>query len=211
LNTFLYLGQAAQFDLSQVGSQVVRLDILAEAWNNDLGLSINGNSNSNTGSPTPVIGGGSVSYVCASRDNDGRSPYVMAIRRGIQVERLLGETYSSEFDCQQAFRSIRKIAGNSMLCVSRDNDGRNPYQIAALRGKSMARISRTTTNTKMECEQTLNSLRPSFDGIVTFCTSRDNDGRNPYTAVNLDLNSGRVEVGTESFNDIFACRRFLGQ
>ncbi|MFN8847072.1 MAG: hypothetical protein ACK5V3_03520 [Bdellovibrionales bacterium] len=91
-------------------------------------------------------------YTCVSRDNDNRSPYVFAIREGIQVVRLTGETFSSIAECQSTLATAREISGRYFFCASRDNDGRSPYQLAALNGSQITKIQRTTTSAKSECQ-----------------------------------------------------------
>ena len=66
-------------------------------------------------------GGGGVQpgtgeYTCVSRDNDNRSPYVFALREGIQVVRLTGETFSALSECQNTLATAREISGRYFFC-----------------------------------------------------------------------------------------------
>lgn len=148
-------------------------------------------------------------YTCASRDNDGRAPFVVAFRQGIQLDRIPGETYSSDSACRAALSSIRSLGRTGLLCVSRDADGRSPYQLASLVGAKISRLDRTQVSTQQECATLLNELRPRR-GQVTFCSSRDRDGRSPYVAVSLNVNDGSVQVGTEVFDKLTGCQQFIG-
>lgn len=148
-------------------------------------------------------------YTCVSRDNDGRSPYVMAVREGINVTRINGETYSSESECQENFRTIRSVGGSSLLCLSRDNDGRSPFVLGAISGTTLQRIQRTSVGSKQECLSLLNGLRVR-GGTATMCIARDNDGRSPFVAASLDVRNLSLQVGRESFSSIAECNRFLG-
>lgn len=147
-------------------------------------------------------------YTCTSRDNDGRSPFVFAIRQGIQVVRITGETFSTPDDCKRTLESIRRLSGRSLFCASRDSDGRSPFQMAVLSGSQITRIQRTVTTTRPDCENLVRSLQPRR-GSVLFCTSRDNDGRSPYVAVDLNLNTLQMQVGSEAFSTLQGCEQFL--
>jgi hypothetical protein len=153
---------------------------------------------------------GQASYACVSRDNDGRAPYALAIRNGLNVTRLAGGTFNTENDCVQALNTSRYIAGATLMCVSRDNDGRAPFSLASL-GNQITRLPRTLTNSVGDCNGLLSSLRPSPNGQVVYCTSRDNDGRAPFQAVALTPTTGAVQGGTEIFNTINECNAFIGQ
>jgi hypothetical protein len=154
-------------------------------------------------------GGSDARYSCVSRDNDGRAPYSLAIREGINVSRLQ-LTYDSIQSCEQAMNSIRYIGYKALICTSRDNDGREPTLLALLSGNQASRIPRTVMN-KADCLETLRTVRPDRNNVITMCVSRDADARNPYVALSLNMNSGAVQVGAESFNSIAECKTFLRQ
>lgn len=152
---------------------------------------------------------GGQSLTCVSRDNDGRGPYVLAIREGINVRRLSGTTVNSTNECQRMADTIRYVEGRALLCVSRDNDGRSPWSMAMLgRQGEIVKINYTTTNNFQECAGKIRTLRPSR-GEVTFCASRDNDGRSPYAAVSLNLNTMQTQLGGETFRTPAECEQFL--
>ncbi|MBX3041933.1 MAG: hypothetical protein KF789_14600 [Bdellovibrionaceae bacterium] len=147
------------------------------------------------------------SYTCVSRDNDGRAPYVFATRSGIQVTRISGETFQSQSDCQSTLSQVRTIRGVNLLCTSRDNDGREPYTLAALQDSRIVRIAGTSSS-KSECWNTLTSMRVQ-GSITTICVSRDNDGRNPYSAAELDLKNFSLRKSSESFSSKEQCLSFI--
>ncbi|MDG0815324.1 hypothetical protein [Bdellovibrio svalbardensis] len=161
--------------------------------------------------PPPPLPAPTSNYTCVSRDNDGRNPYVLGIREGINVTRIMAATFSTEAECQGNLNSIRYVGGKSLLCLSRDNDGRNPFLVASLSGGRISRIIRTVVSTKGECDDLLGNFRPDRNNNVSFCTSRDNDGRVPYVAAILNLNSESIQTGSESFSSLGACKSFLGQ
>lgn len=155
------------------------------------------------------VGSQQSEYTCVSKDNDNMAPYVLGYRDGINVTRVLGESFNSTQACQEFLGQSRRVARKTMMCVSRDGDGMQPYQLAAFEGAGYKRIAGTVTNTKANCLNTLVSLRPRGENAI-FCTSRDNDGQNPFVAVSLNLYDLTLQKGTEVFNNLDACQRFLG-
>lgn len=151
------------------------------------------------------------SYTCVSRDNDGRNPFAIAIREGINVSRLTGTTYKTEAECSQALASSRYLSGATLVCTSRDNDGAAPFALASLIGSEFKRVSRSVTRTSQDCSTLLASLRQTRDGQVIYCTSRDNDGAAPFQAVSLTPTTGAVQAGSEIFQTIAECKSFIGQ
>lgn len=148
-------------------------------------------------------------YTCTSRDNDGRAPYVMATRTGIQVTRIPGETFASDADCQYMLKTISYLRGNAFLCASRDQDGRSPWTIASLRGTQLQRLQGVSYNSKESCQIGLRGLLIQ-GSVATTCVSRDNDGRAPFVAAEIDLQNLSIRKGNESFNSMASCEQFLG-
>lgn len=149
-------------------------------------------------------------YSCVSRDNDNAAPYVMAIRQGINIERMRQAQFSQMNGCQEALRSIQYVRGAGVLCLSRDNDGASPYVLATLNGAQVSRIERTKTSSVAACNDILTMVRTARGGVMQLCVARDNDGAAPYVAANLEILSGKMEVGSEKFQDIRSCQNFLG-
>lgn len=147
-------------------------------------------------------------YTCVSRDNDGANPYVIGIKDRIQVTRIKNAQFSSQGECQSTLQSIRSVGYNSMLCLSRDNDGSNPYLLSVLNGSNVTRIVKTVVQSKAECDGLLQNLQPR-QNAATFCTSRDNDGAAPYVAASLDLSTLTLQLGTESFQTKSVCQQFI--
>jgi hypothetical protein len=158
------------------------------------------------GNPAPID---QPSYTCVSRYNDGRNPFVIGIRDGIQVTRLAGGVFSTEEDCRNALSSSRYVLNETLMCVSRYNDGRNPYQLAKL-GTEVTRLPRTLSADVNECGNLLSKLRPTTGGRVLYCNSRYDDNRAPYQVISLGLKDGDAQPGSEVFNTVGECDRFLG-
>lgn len=148
------------------------------------------------------------SYSCVPRDNDGRAPYVLATREGLNMIRLKGEEFSSVAACQDMLSAIRFVSFRALVCVSRDRDGRSPYQLAVL-GNDVTRLNRTMTGSVAECRTLMNGLRETAPDEVTYCTSRDNDNRSPYQAVSLNVATNQVQAGSEVFNSMAECQAFI--
>jgi hypothetical protein len=154
--------------------------------------------------------GNSSQLVCVSRDNDGRDPYVLATKDGVTVTRIRGTSSSSMNACQTMIDGIRTIENRKILCVSRDNDSRDPYILAVLEGTTLKKIVPSSVNNVQLCQSTVESLkRVRGTSSVVFCASRDGDGRDPYTAIELDLSDLSYKRGTESFRTLDDCKRFL--
>lgn len=96
-----------------------------------------------------------------------------------------------------------------LLCVSRDNDGSNPYLIAQRdpRDLSITRL-KDLGFTKAECERALGAIRTAGDGGF-LCASRDKDGLHPFTiyALNNGLRSVARKIG--SYRDVSSCEQAL--
>lgn len=151
------------------------------------------------------------SYVCVSRDNDNRGPYVMGIRIGLDVKRIAGTTVNTTEECKAMVSSMRYTASGALSCVSRDNDARGPFQIAMFNGtETIKRIESTLASDINSCRSLVNKMNIASTGDAIFCTSRDNDMRSPYVAMSLNLISGVSRRGSEVFNELNACEAFLG-
>jgi hypothetical protein len=124
--------------------------------------------------------------------------------------RLKGEEFSSVASCQEMLGAIRFVSYRALVCVSRDKDGRSPYQLAVL-GNDITRLNRTITGSVAECRTLMNSLRETALDEVIYCTSRDNDNRSPYQAVSLNITTNQVQAGSEVFSSMSECQAFIGQ
>ncbi|MBS1958630.1 MAG: hypothetical protein JST80_04080 [Bdellovibrionales bacterium] len=166
---------------------------------------------------TIIYGGSSgsdLNLTCVSRDNDGRDPWVLGVRDGINVSRLTSAVFANNADCTSAINNAKSFRGVAVTCVSRDNDGRAPFQFATIvndGGVKANKVAKSISGSYADCQGTLNRALPSSGrDQLTYCTSRDNDGRAPFVAVNLDIRSGNAQAGSESFNAIDQCWGFLG-
>ena len=198
--------QARNSNLSQSDRRAIaqHLDAIREILRNGNGSSYP------TPPPPPYPGNGSGyddAYICVSRDNDGAAPYVMAVRQGLNVVRMRA-TFNSTSACSSAINSMRYVGNKKMMCLSRDNDGSEPYQLVSISGTDVTAIPRTVSSFS-NCNNLLNSLRPDRRNTVVFCTSRDNDGAAPYVAMSLSLYDNSTQVGTEVFSSMSSCQAFI--
>jgi hypothetical protein len=150
-------------------------------------------------------------YVCVSRDKDDRNPYVLGVREGLNVERIRQAEFSTMPQCEDTLAKARRVRGFTLICLSRDNDSKQPFQIATLNGMTVTRLNSTIVNTLEACQQTVQTLRIEQGSRITFCGSRDNDGRAPYQALSLDIATNQLSKGTEVFDTMEKCKAFLGQ
>ncbi|QDK36183.1 hypothetical protein [Bdellovibrio sp. NC01] len=159
--------------------------------------------------PPPAPPAPTSSYTCVARDNDGKAPYVIGVREGLNVTRTK-ITFQTIADCETTIGRVRYVNGQAMLCVSRDFDGYEPYVMATLRGKDVQRYPRTNGSKGM-CEDMLRSLQPDITGNAVFCTSRDSDGHAPFVTTELNIVTGYSRNSSETFQTMDSCKSFLGQ
>ncbi|MGE0632598.1 MAG: hypothetical protein AB7O96_09335 [Pseudobdellovibrionaceae bacterium] len=76
------------------------------------------------------------------------------------------------------------------ICVSRDNDGRPPFQLAFERPTDFAviKIAGAIVDTQAECELQASATQRAGEALLT-CVSKDSDGKNPYAMLALNTNS----------------------
>jgi hypothetical protein len=95
-------------------------------------------------------------------------------------------------DLKSALETLRHggtAPSPGLQCVSRDNDGREPYMIARKNEDfSVTPIAGTVLNLN-ECQDAVASTR-RLNGFQITCVSRDNDARGPYSAVAIPKQSG---------------------
>ncbi|WP_413558096.1 hypothetical protein [Bdellovibrio sp. HCB209] len=152
---------------------------------------------------------GSLSLSCVPRDNDGRPPYTLAAREGVQTFQL-GAIYGTAQDCDQALKSARVIGNKTFVCSSKDNDGREPTIMAVIAGKQLTKIAGSVM-TKGDCNENLRLMKADRGGNVALCGSRDSDSRAPFIAISVNVNNGSIQKSNTTFSNITECRRFIGQ
>ncbi len=159
------------------------------------------------GNSTPAL------IACVTRDNDGRDPWMLAVRDGINVRRIGGTVFANQAQCEIGMQNIRAIGATSLMCVSRDNDGRNPYTLATLSTSAPGNFVLAKLAAVMpDMESCTGTIRRAVirQNQALLCVSRDNDGRAPWIATSLDARSGQFQRGTEVYNTIDACWASLG-
>lgn len=148
-------------------------------------------------------------FTCVSRDNDGQNPWMLASREFNQVNRIAGTVVKTKAECENLLISGRKISGGTMLCVSRDNDGQNPYALAILKGSSLSKLPKAVSRTLGDCQQTMRDLKKTQEGMI-FCASRDSDGAAPFVTIGIrrDLSAS---VGNETFRSYEDCTQSISR
>lgn len=79
-----------------------------------------------------------------------------------------------------------------LTCASRDNDGMRPFIINLERNPAnIVRIPTLAFDTESECHDSLSSVRfYQWQNFALICSSRDNDGRDPWKVSRIDMNAG---------------------
>jgi hypothetical protein len=122
-----------------------------------------------------LIGGGPADGLrCIARDNDG------------SVTRYNSLVYGTIDACNDAVRCNRPLGqGTTLVCTSRDRDGRDPWTVAKLANGQATLQPELIYGTFDMCEQSL--LRSRFNGgSLLLCGSRDRDGRDPWNFFSIN-------------------------
>lgn len=106
------------------------------------------------------------------------------------------------------FKAVRDILNSTdsnadYLCVSRDNDGKNPYTLAFRNGAELKKINGSTFQNAADCHASLSTMKMVKDGFL-ICISRDSDGKDPWQLGFLDPQGGMKKMDqsvTSSFAD----------
>ena len=152
-------------------------------------------------------GGGTPELLCVARDNDNRAPYQIAIRdpRTLRTTKISHSTVGSLNNCKASIQNSRLVGFDqvALVCTSRDNDGRAPYSVIAIKhGRKIATFN--SISSLADCHKTIKTARTS-GYAASICTSRDNDARSPYIRQVIDLNSGRITANTQSYGNLTNC------
>lgn len=155
-------------------------------------------------SPNPGPGPGPLppsrsNLSCVARDNDGRDPWVLGVKDPVtlQVERLAGSNVGAFANCERIKPTAVQVRDSIFVCVSKDNDGRDPWSLAHYRGGSLvAKVN--NLGSLDQCIHALNNATYNSQAIA-FCATRDNDGRAPWVQMSVVAESGQIHrAGTYS-------------
>jgi hypothetical protein len=152
-------------------------------------------------------GGGDTSGIlrCIARDNDGRDPWILARFLGSgQMQRFDEFVFSTFESCQNTVRSAVTVGWDtSVFCTSRDRDGRNPWAFGVI--ASGANLAADAIFGDIgSCQSALARARVSRDFLLT-CTSRDRDGRSPWSFVTVNA-AGQVQLQPDTtWNTLEQC------
>lgn len=99
----------------------------------------------------------------------------------------------------------------SLLCVARDNDGRDPWVLASLGSNgTVTKLAGTTYATMDQCRQATSWARPVDQGVI-ICITRDNDGRDPWVGAQINFNGNTIQkIPALSFNTLEQCTAGIG-
>lgn len=90
-----------------------------------------------------------------------------------------------------------------LTCVSRDNDGREPYQIARENPDFTTTKIPGTVLSAADCKTVIGSIR-QIRGYDMLCVARDNDARGPFQILAAPKNGGK-EVRIASVDSLQSC------
>ena len=119
--------------------------------------------------------------VCVSRDDDGRNPWVVASMKDDGTTLKLPGVLFKTFDqCKAAVSSSRNILDSfSLLCTSRDGDGRTPFEIFKVSSDNTVTNEGLVFKEFEDCTASLQKAKQTPKSIIA-CASRDGDGRDPW-------------------------------
>ena len=110
--------------------------------------------------------------------------------------------------CEAARVTVRNMDySRKLTCVTRDNDGSNPWQMAILDSEkiTLAKIPNIVVNNFDACKNLMSDMREGRDDSFVFCTSRDNDGAAPWIVAILK-SDGSIARGSQSYNSYAECK-----
>lgn len=146
-------------------------------------------------------------YVCVSRDNDNRAPYAMAFRDANYQTHKLNLIFNSVQDCEKGISEMVKFRNFSLMCSSRDLDGRAPYSIFKINNTTSSKLS-VVYDSVDGCYQAINDAVTTSDYIV-LCSSRDSDGRAPWSMYRVKIADGSVDKLKTIYTDYQSCKAAL--
>jgi hypothetical protein len=119
--------------------------------------------------------------VCVSRDNDGRDPWAVGRMDDTgRVSKVSNVIFSTNAECRDAINQSRALTSSSVVCASRDADGRSPYEVYRVTASSTAAKTALIFGDIASCNTSLLKARRTPSSLLT-CASRDADGRNPWS------------------------------
>lgn len=121
---------------------------------------------------------------------------------------------SQEQAIQTHLNQIKQILNGSnqdgkLVCVSRDNDGRNPWILAYQENPvTGTRFTNAVFDSEISCKSTIENMRPIDSYRQLFCSTRDNDGRDPWQVAIFNSYYRTVSVvPRSSIGNNVECRR----
>lgn len=105
--------------------------------------------------------------------------------------------------------STGAVNTDNLSCVSRDNDGMNPFVIAIRDPRTFAtsKVSGISFR-KEDCERAIRNIR-TVRGSAFICAARDNDGMAPFVIYALDSSLRNIAQKLGSARSIAECEQTL--
>ena len=150
-------------------------------------------------------------YACVPAHRDGRNPYTLAHLSGIQTTFIPGTSYQRMEDCTQSMDAVRNTPLSPLLCTSRDRDGRGPWILGMIQNGRHIRFDRAVSTSLGACIKMSQDLILSEDAKSgVYCSSKNGSGLPPFAIMEVDLESGQVQIGNSFFSELSKCNRNLG-
>lgn len=142
---------------------------------------------------------------CVARDNDGRDPWVLAVRDPITLSytKLPNSNIGQLANCEVVKASAVQIRDSYFACITKDNDGRDPWSVAHYRdGQLVSKVN--NLGTLPQCQQ---ALQGSFNNqhAIAFCGTKDNDGRAPWVQISVVAQTGEIHR-SGSYSSLEQCQ-----
>lgn len=158
-----------------------------------------------TGNPQPPA----VKMKCVARDDDGRSPWVLAhVTSDFRVIKNQNVKFNSKQNCESFSTQTVSISRGEVMCASKDGDDRAPWAMYLMRSGNISVLDELFFASRRECVDSMSA--PVFNGKITFCAAKDADGSRPYIIAQLDTFTGRLsKIANQTFNTMRDCNSII--
>ena len=200
-------------DVQDISSMSLRVDGLYNVTCRDGHFEVRSAAEVRNGSVCDIGGNaGASTLFCVARDNDGQNPWVLALLdQNGALTRLAGTSLATIDDCHRVIAGRRYNGRNSITCLSRDNDGQNPWIVGQINfdSASVTRLDGLSFATLDECLNGISSA-PSYQNRLMVCAARDNDGQNPWIVAQFDQYGTATRMSNLVYSTIDQCRSAVG-
>ncbi len=155
--------------------------------------------------PTPIPRPDYKQLSCVARDNDNSNPWVIGIKdlQTLSITKIAGTLFTSRPNCEASVAQSKRVFQTQLFCVSRDNDGNNPFILLAFKENADSlRINNFKSVT--DCYDMLVKMKV-LGTVALFCGARDNDGVAPFQQFSYNSETHQLNKGAETFQRLEDC------